>query len=251
MEADVKVRSQEEQMARIKENVDFIKANIDKLDGPIMIELLGTPKSGKTTLVTSMESLFKKGNVPVDKKRETAEYNPIEDRTIEEYNLWMIMELMKNLTVDTASKEQKVIIYDRGLLDRIPWLDTSVHDGSFPAEDARYFKGVFGTKFMEKYKPITYGFITSPEVSILRKGKPGRLVNNETLTVYNNHLKASEPFLRRSSERFKMVRTDTYQGRLGDFICDTIADITTDVREVMVQRINAKKKSEGPDFEEK
>ena len=48
-----------------------------------------------------------------------------------------------------------------------------------------------------------------------------------------------------------MVRTDTYQGRLGDFICDTIADITTDVREVMVQRINAKKKSEGPDFEEK
>ena len=67
MEADVKVRSQEEQMARIKENVDFIKANIDKLDGPIMIELLGTPKSGKTTLVTSMESLFKKGNVPVDK----------------------------------------------------------------------------------------------------------------------------------------------------------------------------------------
>lgn len=239
------------QMSRLIDNIKFIKENIGKIDEPIMVELLGTPKSGKTTLVTNLESALKKGEVPVDKKRETAEYNPIEDKTIEEYNLWMIMELMKNLTVDTASKEPKVIIYDRGLLDRIPWLDTSVHDGSFPAEDARYFKGVFQTKFMEKYRPITYGFITSPEISILRKGKPGRLVNNETLTVYNAHLKAAEPFLRSNSEKFKMVNTDVYQGRIGDFVVDVMADITTDVRDVLVERINAKKKSEGPDFEEK
>lgn len=250
MSEDVKVIGQN-QMAKIKENIDFIRANIDKLDGPIMIELLGTPKSGKTTLVTNLEAVFQKGNVLVDKKQETAEYNPIEDKTIEEYNLWMIMELVKNLTQDTASKEPKVIIYDRGLLDRIPWIDTSVHDGSFPREDARYFKGLFGTKYMEKYKPITYGFVTSPEISILRKGKPGRLVNNETLTVYNNHLKSSEPFFRRSSERFRFVNTDVYQGRIQDFVLDNIENITTDVREVMVQRINARKKAEGPDFEDK
>lgn len=250
MEADVKVRSQEEQMARIKENVDFIKANIDKLDGPIMIELLGTPKSGKTTLVTSMESLFKKGNVPVDKKRETAEYNPIEDKTIEEYNLWMIMELMKNLTVDTASKEQKVIIYDRGLLDRIPWLDTSVQDGSFPAEDARYFKGVFGTKFMEKYKPITYGFITSPEVSILRKGKPGRLVNETTLGMFNRNFTKTEPFFKRMSKKFTHINTDEYQGRLNDFVFDVVDTVTSDTRELIEEKVQRRKLAEGPTFDD-
>lgn len=44
------------QMAKLIDNIKFIKENIGKIDEPIMVELLGTPKSGKTTLVTNLES---------------------------------------------------------------------------------------------------------------------------------------------------------------------------------------------------
>ena len=250
MEADVKVRSQEEQMARIKENVDFIKANIDKLDGPIMIELLGTPKSGKTTLVTSMESLFKKGNVPVDKKRETAEYNPIQDKTIEEYNIWMIMELMKNISEDVSSKDPKVIIYDRGALDRIPWIETSVNDGSFPRSDVDIIKGLYQSEFMSKYRPLTYGFYTTPETSIMRKGKPGRLVNQVTLTEYNSQFIAAEDFIKERSEKYTHIDTDPYQGKLNSFITDIAERVTTDAKEIIQERLKSKEKPEGPSLDD-
>ena len=237
-------------MARIKENVDFIKANIDKLDGPIMIELLGTPKSGKTTLVTHLQDIFSRCGIPVDKKRETAEYNPIEDKTIEEYNLWMIMELMKNTSEDLASKEPKIIIYDRGVLDRIPWIRTSVEDGSFPKEDVKAIEGLYATKFMQKYKPLTYGFHTSPAISILRKGKPGRLVNETTLGMFNKNFTASEPFFKRMSQNYTHIDTDAYQGKLSDFILDVVDNVTKDTRRVIEDKVQKRKLPEGPSFDD-
>lgn len=237
-------------LKRIQENLGYIRANLDKLDEPIIIEFTGTPKSGKTTLVTHLQDIFSRCGIPVDKKRETAEYNPIQDKTIEEYNLWMIMELMKNTSEDLASKEPKIIIYDRGVLDRIPWIRTSVEDGSFPKEDVGAIEGLYATKFMQKYKPLTYGFFTSPEISILRKGKPGRLVNETTLEMFNRNFTKTEPFFKRMSKKFTHINTDEYQGRLNDFVFDVVDTVTSDTRELIEEKVQRRKLAEGPTFDD-
>lgn len=244
------VMKMDEQLRSIQENLQYIQENLTKLDEPIIIEFLGTPKSGKTTLVTSLENLFKRNDVPVNKKRETAEYNPIQDKTIEEYNIWMIMELMKNISEDVSSKDPKVIIYDRGALDRIPWIETSVNDGSFPRKDVDIIKGLYQSEFMSKYKPLTYGFYTTPETSIMRKGKPGRLVNQVTLTEYNSQFVAAEDFIKERSEKYTHIDTDPYQGKLNSFITDIAERVTTDAKEIIQERLKSKEKPEGPSLDD-
>ena len=42
---------------------------------------------------------------------------------------------------------------------------------------------------MKRYKPLTYGFVTSPELSVFRKGKEGRLVNRKNVELFNQFMK--------------------------------------------------------------
>lgn len=126
-----------EQANKITGNLKYIKENISKKDGPIFVELIGTAKSGKTTL-------------------------------------------------------PRVVIYDRGMLDRLPWIDFSVNDGSIPTADAFLLKQLLSSEFMKRYKPLAYGFITSPELSVFRKGKEGRLVNRKNVGLFNKFMEAEK-----------------------------------------------------------
>ena len=72
------------QANNIETNLNYIKENISKNKEPIFIELIGTAKSGKTTLLNNITKLLTKNGIPVQKRAETAEYNPIENKDLEE-----------------------------------------------------------------------------------------------------------------------------------------------------------------------
>lgn len=227
---------------RIEEDIQYIKENIEKTQGPIFIELVGTPKSGKTTLLNSLKTLFSKENIPFEAKQDTAEYNPIEDKDIEEYNIWMIMELMKSLSEDLSDMTPRIIVYDRGILDRLPWINFSVNDGSIPERDAQIFKKLYETDFVKKYKPITYGFITSPELSVERKGKEGRLVNKKNVKLFNEYFSQELRTIKNNSTKINLVYTDIYQGEIKKYILDTTERLMEDIRSVILHRMLDKDK---------
>lgn len=202
------------QKNRIEGNLEYIKSNIGKMEGPIFVELIGTAKSGKTTLLNNMTALLTKNGVPMQKRAETAEYNPIENKDIEEYNIWMYSELMKNLSEDMSDLTPRVVIYDRGMLDRLPWIDFSVHEGSIPQADSAILKNLFESEFMKRYKPLTYGFITSPETSVLRKGREGRLVNLKSVKLFNDCMAQEDKAISAGSGQYSKIKTDNYQGYL-------------------------------------
>ena len=181
-----------EQANKITDNLKYIQENIFKKDGPIFVELIGTAKSGKTTLLNIITELLTRHGVPVQKRAETAEYNPITNKNLEEYNIWMYSELMRNLSEDMSDSTPRVVIYDRGMLDRLPWIDFSVNDGSIPTADAFLLKQLFSSEFMKRYKPLAYGFVTSPELSVFRKGKEGRLVNRKNVGLFNQFMEAEK-----------------------------------------------------------
>ena len=225
-----------EQKERIEENLKYIKTNISKMDKPIFIELLGTAKSGKTTLLNNITGIFESYGIPVQKRAETAEYNPIQNKDIEEYNIWMYSELMKNLSEDMSNKTPRVVIYDRGLLDRIPWIDFSVHEGSIPQKDGELLKQLLKSEFMKKYSPICYGFVTSPELSVYRKGKEGRLVNKKSVKLFNDCMSKERESIQQGSKKYTEIETDPHQGFLKSFIRDVAEGITFDVREQIQER---------------
>ncbi len=228
------------QKNRIEGNLEYIKSNIGKMEGPIFVELIGTAKSGKTTLLNNMTALLTKNGVPMQKRAETAEYNPIENKDIEEYNIWMYSELMKNLSEDMSDLTPRVVIYDRGMLDRLPWIDFSVHEGSIPQEDSAILKNLFESEFMKRYKPLTYGFITSPETSVLRKGREGRLVNLKSVKLFNDCMAQEDKAISAGSGKYNKIETDRYQGYLKEFIMDFADRMTSDVRDIIQERIAEK-----------
>lgn len=181
-----------EQANKITDNLKYIQENISKREGPIFVELIGTAKSGKTTLLNSITELLTRHEVPVQKRAETAEYNPITNKDLEEYNIWMYSELMRNLSEDMSDPTPRVVIYDRGMLDRLPWIDFSVNEGSIPSRDAFLLKQLLSSEFMKRYKPLAYGFVTSPELSVFRKGKEGRLVNRKNVGLFNQFMEAEK-----------------------------------------------------------
>ena len=228
------------QKNRIEGNLEYIKSNIGKMEGPIFVELIGTAKSGKTTLLNNMTALLTKNGVPMQKRAETAEYNPIENKDIEEYNIWMYSELMKNLSEDMSDLTPRVVIYDRGMLDRLPWIDFSVHEGSIPQIDSAILKHLFESEFMKRYKPLTYGFITSPETSVLRKGREGRLVNLKSVKLFNDCMAQEDKAISAGSGKYNKIETDRYQGYLKEFIMDFADRMTSDVRDIIQERIAEK-----------
>ena len=228
------------QKNRIEGNLEYIKSNMGKMEGPIFVELIGTAKSGKTTLLNNMTALLTKNGVPMQKRAETAEYNPIENKDIEEYNIWMYSELMKNLSEDMSDLTPRVVIYDRGMLDRLPWIDFSVHEGSIPQADSAILKNLFESEFMKRYKPLTYGFITSPETSVLRKGREGRLVNLKSVKLFNDCMAQEDKAISAGSGQYSKIKTDNYQGYLKEFIMDFADRMTSDVRDIIQERIAEK-----------
>ena len=129
--------------------IDNISFTIEKGE---FVGIMGASGSGKTTLLNNITKLLTKNGIPVQKRAETAEYNPIENKDLEEYNIWMYSELIKNLSEDMSDNTPRVVIYDRGMLDRLPWIDFSVNDGSIPNQDAVLLKQMLKQMQQDQYQ---------------------------------------------------------------------------------------------------
>ena len=215
-----------QKMETISGNMGRIKRGINENSKPIFVEILGTPKSGKTTLLKSLKGLFSNNGMELFTRRETAEYNPVE-KDSKQYDLWMVLELFRNLSEDISNRHGKIVIYDRGIIDRLIWLEYAVESGEMSKSDLERIKGLYDIESIrDNYKPITLGFLTSPELSVKRKGSIGRYVNPRTLSSYNRILLENQNQISQLSTNYNLTRTDKYQGRIEEFILNTSLDLT-------------------------
>ena len=233
----------------LKQKIDLVKRNIEKINinisentSPIFVELIGTPKSGKTTFLKSVKNAFEQTGVTIFTRRETAEYNPV-PKDSKQYDLWMVLELFKNLSEDISNGNGKIVLYDRGIFDRLTWLECDRRRNQITENDYKRMQELYKLDLMQDYRPITYCFLTSPELSVKRKGKPGKFVNVETLTEYNNELMDECDMIKNMSSEFNIVKTDEYEGRIEEFILDLSLDMTNRISRQLEERKMEKEKS--------
>ncbi|MDD4718753.1 MAG: HD domain-containing protein [Bacilli bacterium] len=155
---------------------------------PFVIELLGTPRTGKTTIINNILDFFKKGGFKVTYFKElvTSEfYNTINHLPLHDRNLAIIDEIVKQLksiveveTFDSNNSQEKdvdlrvydnngeIIVFDRGVYDRLIWFRRLLNKGELERE--QYNKII--TKYSEYLSLINclLCFTASPEVSLKR-----------------------------------------------------------------------------------
>ena len=229
-----------EKLEEIERTLEKIKGLVINSQKPFFIELVGTPKSGKTTLKRAIQNVFDAKGIPLITRRETAEYNPI-PKDDENYNFWMILELMKNVSEDLSNAKGKVVLYDRGMIDRIPWMKYDIGQSKMSEEDYRRIIEMYKSDCLKEYKPLAQVFFTSPELSILRKGSEGRFVNTQTLTKYNSILNQELDTIRNIASGTNITVTDQYQGRIKDFIIDQMEEISRGL-EIAVDKETSRKR---------
>lgn len=241
------INSMVQKLNVIDQKIKEIKRMQRYMCNPIFIELLGTPKSGKTTLKNYLSNLFENNDINYFARQETAEYNPVE-KTSNGYNLWMVLELLKNVDEDLSKADGKIIIYDRGLLDRMAWMEYDVQNEKMFKEDKEIILKAYQIMPISDYKPISKVYITSPQLSIKRKGKSGKFVNEDSIRRYNQILKNQISTIQKRSLHSDITYTDEYEGDIKNFIIDSTFSIVNEIyREIqrMIQKelVNEKRKN--------
>ena len=150
--------------------------------------------------------------------------------------MWMILELLKNISEDLSKKSGQVIIYDRGILDRIPWMNFDVKMGKMNNQDVHKLIELYYSNPLKKYKPIAQVFETSPQLSVQRKGKPGYFVNETTIGLYNSILREHMSEIINNSSSTGYIFTDKYQGNIKEFLVSNTQSIISGINKELDSR---------------
>ncbi len=95
---------------------------------PVVIELAGLPKAGKTTTLSQVQSFLKRCGFRVEVVIERASVCPIRDKKHANFNVWTACTTLSQILQQTQTpprpEDPDILILDRGLFDSVCWLST-------------------------------------------------------------------------------------------------------------------------------
>ena len=189
---------------------------------PLLIEFCGSPKSGKTTTITSLNIFLKRNGFKTVLLTERASICPIENKRHPFFNIWTltsaISEILENL--EHGKDKIDVIICDRGIFDALcwfTWLNTYPSRKSPYLDDDSYD---ILTKFIRmdiwrKNIDLIYVFSVKPDTSIVREysnlltEKRGSIMQETILKEYNDSIGNSISKFGSFFRKIEQITTDT------------------------------------------
>ncbi|TAK64168.1 hypothetical protein [Methylobacter sp.] len=163
---------------------------------PIVIEFCGSPKSGKTSCINSLDLFLRRNNFRTRVLRERASICPVEDKYDPYFNIWTVTSAIAELSeiLSNHSKYYDVVILDRGLFDALCWFSWLQKKQHF---DEYEFTSVESFLTMNRWRSVidlVYVFTAEPKVSMQREfanlltRKQGSIMRNPVLTTYKQTL---------------------------------------------------------------
>lgn len=206
-----KLHAQKEELLRLKK--------LCSLDRPFVIELSGTPRTGKTTTINNLYDFFTKGGFSVSIVEEftTSKYykeeiKPIISKmTTGNANVYVI-EQVYNQLLEAIDSDKDIIIIDRSLNDRQVWNYRCYLKGNL--EKSKYLAIRDGYEKISRdlidYLVITY----ADALTSLKRDynnslalEPRRFLNINNINEYNDSLKVLENLFERSVNNFSIIDT--------------------------------------------
>ena len=193
----------------------IIKAikNIDPKDYPLIIELSGLPKLGKTLFADALLDLFLKSGCKVELTSEVSFGYPIADRWSVEFSSWKISSFIKEF-LDSKITRTQVLITDRGLFDAIVWLRLKLDRNICDQETFDNLRRMSRTKLWFEHFCVVLAF-TGSIPSILDRSQNTRLYSGESevttvenLTVYQKAMENEASLWNQKSDLVNIFDTE-------------------------------------------
>ena len=223
-EKNVQLKKFENMLATIER----IREMQSKAGGSVFIELIGTPRSGKTVMQNTLTKLLKDNGVSTVIRKSPTTYCPLKPEHYM-YNLWITAEILKKVAIDLNRENPEIVIYDSGMLARIPWLRYDIARGAISRTDYDILLSNYDISLYRKYKPISQVFMTSPEKAESRKKNGKDRISRFFIEDYNMMLEDSFYEIKQRSRSFSIAETDRYGDDLKGLAVDILPDLLTRV----------------------
>lgn len=106
---------------------------------PFVVELTGTPKAGKTTVISLLEGFFDRTDYKVHVLRERAAKCPLSMKGHFFFNTWTTATMLAEL-LETIDTDHDLVIPDRGFFDALVWLELQVRRNQVTASEREVFE---------------------------------------------------------------------------------------------------------------
>lgn len=205
---------------------------------PIVIEFSGTPKSGKSSCISSLDIFLRRNNFRTKVLTERASVCPIENKFDPLFNVWTGCAALNQLSeiVSNRPRDYDVIIMDRGFFDSLCWFEWQKMSGFLGEEDFRRFVQFFTSERFRMMIDLVIHFDTLPATSMEREYK--NLLTRKEGSVMRDHVlegyRAAATVARRNYEnqfrQFEEFKTDDHdQNGVSAMVTELVLDKLHDV----------------------
>jgi thymidylate kinase len=184
-----------------------------RAERPFFIELAGTPRAGKTTLLTALADALRQRGLRVDTVDRSATGCPIPDKRDPSFNFWTFLATLLQI-LEAQSDDTDVVVIDRGIVDAACWTDWHRVTGCLTEDEHRTIEEFMLLPRWTRALNLVLVMTTEPAVAVEREaaegGRRGRgqIVNPDTLGAFNESI---DRVRARFDQRYPLVRVDTTQ----------------------------------------
>ncbi len=216
---------------------------------PIIIEFCGSPKSGKTTTISSLNIFLKRNNFRTVVLSERASICPVNKKTHPFFNIWTLTSAIAELIGYLSDKDKyDIIIADRGIFDALcwfEWLNSNDNDHN-PYLDNETYEILKKFALMDLWTniiDIVYVFKVPPATSIEREYANlltevrGSIMRENILTTFNT---AIDNAINKYSKHFRIIKqidTSEQKNNQNKVGYDVTYTILTTLKDLLIEKI--------------
>lgn len=167
-----------------------VDASIDMTRSTRIVELLGLPRTGKSTVALALHEYLKKSKgLNVQLVSDRASTCPVLDKTSPRFNQWTCVALIRSL-IEAIDNGVDVLIADRGLCDALVWGKLFSEKSPESAQEYSDLKALVDIPLLQRHLLVGYAFFARPDTSLRRQSErsliadPGRIVRKDVLCGY-------------------------------------------------------------------
>jgi predicted ATPase len=198
---------------------------------PYVIELTGTPKSGKTTSLGILQGFFKASGYRVQLQKERAGDCPLPMKAHFFFNAWTTTTMVAEVIAGVETNAD-VILLDRAFFDALIWLELQFRSGQVSEEENRAFSDFVLLERWRSLVDVTVLMTASPTKALQRENinaivpRIGSVMNDAFLQEFNDVLKDVRD---RYASKFNFIEIDSTEGE--------IVQVNADLAERLLERI--------------
>jgi thymidylate kinase len=176
-----------------------------------VLELTGTPKSGKTTTLSMLQGFFKASEFKVSILRERAADCPLPMKGHFFFNAWTTCTMLAEVLA-TFETNVDILILDRGFFDALIWLELQKARCQVSQTEEEVFSKFVLLDRWRSLVDLTLVMTVQPKVALEREDKSqlvqrrGSMMNEHSLAEFNRAVREARRKYRGS---FPMMKLDT------------------------------------------